>query len=438
MKSHIYLCSLMAALATQSGLLAAATDCHNPCGPLQILECAGKLNNRHQTAEEAYNSLIFGTNTADKFCRTKHTEAVITPLQNLYFDGFCSQPSPGAKNYPYSSYNNFLAAYTEMQAKLPNFGSFACIGDKSLDNKEMANFFSTITQETTGQITKNNDGVYYRYENQSLVKCYMDWKYDAGRWLPVLASEYQCKDLDSKTGYWGDARLNVIMVNRSTKAVYTKAYWNNANISDGKVTGNKVDLTQSPIVWSWNDNTPVPDPGYEFVYLTDAMNAGYIIGMGQIQLTGSSMMEFFGWYYNHLAPVSQNEADLNGFIQRFLVDGQLAMEGSFFYWMYRTNGSGRPTLHQVLAGTGTVCHDAAIASRVVNGGCNDYQSSVDAQGALHPGRIGYYQYFLETVFGQTEQRVTYPYNGILLDNFVCDYPSQPAALETYCYTTVAK
>lgn len=141
MKSRIYLTSLLVSLTTQSGLLAAATDCHNPCGPLQILECSGKLNNRHQSAEEVYNSLIFGTNTADKFCRTKHPEALITPLQNLYFDSFCSQPAPGAKNYPYSSYSNFLAANNEMNGKLANFGTFACIGDKSLDNKEMANFF---------------------------------------------------------------------------------------------------------------------------------------------------------------------------------------------------------------------------------------------------------------------------------------------------------
>jgi hypothetical protein len=408
----------------------AAADCTKPCGPEEILSCVGETKTPIETAKQVYDKLIFGTKNADGFCDGPAQKATknasggwdITPLQEYYWTTFC-----GKEKGTYASYDNFIGAYNKMKAKLKTFGTFACQGTADERKKEMANMFATMAQETTSAISYTNDGVYFRYENGSLATCYD----------PVGP----CMSLDDKTGYYANAGQHVIAVDSSYK-VFTEYYWDSGTIEDGKVSGMKTILTgDGPITMVWDQDAKPPD-GYTLTKLNDekVVKPGYWVGMGPKQLTSNSMMSFFGWYYNHMMPTPEKAANLQTFIEKFLVDGELAMEGGLWFWMYRVNGAGYPTIHKVLASKGVVCHDIAIVTRMVNGGCNNYQQEV-VKGILRKGRLDYYNYFHEVVFAMTLKAETIEDGDALLNSLQCKYLDEngteqgnPNDLQKYCYS----
>jgi hypothetical protein len=151
--------------------------------------------------------------------------------------------------------------------------------------------------------------------------------------------------------------------------------------------------------------------------MNQIIDPGYWIGMGNLQLTGVSMVQFFGWYHQKIstgAPVAA--ANYQAFVTRYLTEGKLAWEGGLWYWNYRINGIGKPTLHSVLAGPKPACHDIAITTKLVNGGCNDTWA-----------RDQYYNYFKTTVFGLCPKPKTPAPPVVGVSSYICN-----DAILAYC------
>jgi len=144
-------------------------------------------------------------------------------------------------------------------------------------------------------------------------------------------------------------------------------------------------------------------------------------------------MYFFGWYYNHIE--KKESADLNAFIRTLVTDGKRSFLGALWYWNYRViKGHIPPTdpppvpIEAVLnyydgKGTDSPCHDIAISTYLVNGGCGDSGN-----------RKLYYEYFANTAFQADIQAVTGIFGGYELDSFNCEKNSE--ALNTYCTKSV--
>lgn len=106
--------------------------------------------------------------------------------------------------------------------------------------------------------------------------------------------------------------------------------------------------------------------------------------MGPIQLTGGSLIEFFGWYNNNIIESALPDYNVNNFVQEYMQDGEMAFTGAFWFWMVRVGGINYATLHQVVTNPNKpVCHDIGVVTRIINGGCNGY----------NPERLNYYKYF---------------------------------------------
>ncbi len=399
--------------AVFSSLAAGAVDCRKPCGPEEVFSCVGQAKAPRLTAKEVYDDLIFSsTKSADGFCRSCSVGKA-NGLQRDYCTKFC-QTEQGT----YFSYDHFMAAYAAVKAKEPDFFSISCSGTADERKQELASFLATAAQETTSGISYTSDGAYFRYEVDSL----------------QTADGKPCENFDCKTAYYADASLMVVAGDASGNT-YTKYYIDNGTINgDGTVSGNKVMLDgPGAVTRAWAESAP-PPAGYTWKKLTDAVQPGYWVGMGALQLTGGSMMGFFGWYQNHLADPRQDSANLQNFIDRFLVDGQLGFEGAFWYWNYRINGTGYPTIHQVLASDGAVCHEIAIVTRMVNGGCNHSEY-----------RKRYFDYFLGgNVFATGSKATCVNTAGIMvnctdssavLNSLFCTFGDDPRGqkLQDYCY-----
>jgi hypothetical protein len=143
--------------------------------------------------------------------------------------------------------------------------------------------------------------------------------------------------------------------------------------------------------------------------------------MGSKQLTADSMYAFYAYYNQNIAlgaPVAQ--ANFSDFVTNtttgFLVNGQLAYQGALWYWMKRINGQnslGFRPIHEIVNDVNKpVCQDIATVTRMVNGGCNDYD----------PGRLNYYHYF-----NNQFQIPTTPIIYGNLNSLVCN-----ADLQAYC------
>jgi hypothetical protein len=144
--------------------------------------------------------------------------------------------------------------------------------------------------------------------------------------------------------------------------------------------------------------------------------------MGAKQLTGNTLMSFFGWYNNNLVNPPVENADINKFIADYLADGKLGYEGGIWFWMYRTSGKDLPTIADTLKSSKNVCHDVAIVTRLVNGGCNDDTT-----------RNKYYNYFYKTLTGAEIIPVEYDYTNaqgakVKLNSMQCSVD-----LQAYCY-----
>lgn len=361
----------------QSNASPSPSYCTNPCGPEQIITCAAQ--SLGITPENFYNTLLFNKQYQDGFCLNPN---VNTGAQRFYYQNYCTQTSIQSG---YFSYTNFIQASK-------SYPTFACESGSDLSTryKEMSNFLSTVAQETTaGTGNYSNDGFYFRYENAALTG----------------------GDIESITKYYPDNTFVVATMGINPQLTYTNNYWY------GSLSGALIyNLQSSPTNITWG---PINIPtGYNQNQLNQIIAPGYWIGMGPIQLTGDAMMGFFGWYNNNLVPNNTIiESSFPTFVQNYLVNGTLAFQGAFWYWMERVSGINYITLHQMVNNVAKpVCHDIAAVTLKVNGGCNDYS----------PGRMNYYQYFSST-FNQQIIPVTITVQGVVLNSMTCTLP-----LLTYC------
>ena len=67
-----------------------------------------------------------------------------------------------------------------------------------------------------------------------------------------------------------------------------------------------------------------PPSGYTWQFMNQIMPSAYWLGMGNLQLTGPSMTQFFGWYYQQVASPIQSTANMQAFVERYLTEGKLA------------------------------------------------------------------------------------------------------------------
>jgi len=451
MRSFSFLALLVAVLisiTSTSYVKAADIDCNNPCGPIEFLACLGDADNpSDNSAKTAFNQKVFNDGSTktrpsdlDTYCVKAQVDSENSEVLNWYIANICSKQKGG-----YASYENFKAAYESfVNAKFIKIEDLACQKTAVIFEplnitrlKETANIFATITQETTGRSAPYtlgnlnatlNDGLYYRFEVGALPKT--------------------CSFSECRTIYFDQTSQMVVAAKQNNDGswlVYTQAYWNSGNFTPNRmqVSGNKVNLSSTPNNWRWSSAESAPD-GFKFYKLTEVVPDYFWIGMGPKQLTGNTMMEFFGWYYNNLSQPNLQSADLKSFIISFLTDGKLGFQGSLYYWMYRVNGANRPTIHDTVSSQGNVCHDIGLVTRLINGGCNQFDPGLDPNNTPYPGRVGYYYYFHTKLLNakikaqqQSYLDISYsPAKAFVLDSMTCNYPGATnniGPLEKFCY-----
>ena len=456
-----------------------------PCGVEEVISCARAAYNTTaktpiQTNEAFYDSQLFDKGNQDGFCKYKSTAGGGTKyppgvkansLQQTYYDQFCSYETGETESY--FSYANFIAAANAVFTGSTNTGKlafggasftggsdtsggFACsqtgniVQDRLTSTQEVVNFFASEAQETTSAlINYTTDGLYFRYENGALI----DSSSSTGA---VCADEY------CKTGYYpGNDPGNWVGVtgynaDPSITSTYTPYLWllTNPNGSAASLYYPQYQMANSPMTllygfpyiqllanqgdtpsaansWLYKASTapyPVP-PGSPLTVAKNINDSGVLypgmyVGMGSLQLTGSSMYFYYGWYENNLAldaPVlmanfDQFVGDPNGVVTQsvgFLRSGVTAFEGAFWYWMYRVIGINTstypgqmiPSLHQLaLDPARPACHCVGAVTLMINGGCNHFDR-----------RVAYANYFaskdalnLDTSQINCKQTVTLP------------------------------
>lgn len=428
---------LAAIAALYAATNAFATDCDNPCGPIEVLECAAQDYSKahgtaQKTAEQFFDEVVFSKDRwIDKYCVGGYAT---TDLQKNYKQSFCNDKGT------YSRYKNFLAAYEVMKTRFGEDFQFACAPKDSKNEryKELVNFLATLAQETKGGASKDTeDALYYRWEDQALQYCCSpDSKscaWPTGPQPDILCNTAKLPPhdppytvYDFKTQYYPQ---DVWVLAIKDGKMFTKYFWEASSNPIAK-KGNRYNLTDTPNTQKNNVTLEVP-PGYSLISMNQAIKPGYWVGSGQIQLTLESMPKFMGWYYNTLVSPPVDAVDLQGFIKTFLNDGKLAWIGSFYYWMYRVNGEFKPTLHQILSKPNKpVCHDIAIVTRMVNAGCTH-----------DLGRKAYYDAFL-IKFGLSTAATELEWKDPrgkewTLNSMQCEYKDGdvtaiPNPLEEYC------
>jgi hypothetical protein len=317
-----------------------ALNCDLPCGVSQLIECAA--NTAGVTSEDFFNQKLFAASNIDGFCKSQDSTQIKTNPQKIFFDRFCLK-----SNINSFTYTNFIKAAS-------HFPTFGCAGDRDNRYKELAGFLTTISQETSSRLYNyTNDGLYFRYENSAL------------KW----------SSLNHKTNYFPNNNFIVAMDDEGD--IYSEAFWYGT-----KNAAQVYDLTTSPENLTWG-NITIPE-GFKATPLNKIVLPGYWIGMGPIQLTGPSLIEFLGWYNNLVIDNQANKYNLDEFIARYVSDGEMAFSGAFWYWMVRVSGAKYRTLHQMVTDSKRiVCHDIGAVTPVINGGCRGY----------NPGRVNYYKYY---------------------------------------------
>lgn len=407
-------------------------DCSNPNGPEELLTCMAE--DEGKTAEAFWNTVLFDEGTLlDGFCRFGSSTG--TEVQQYYFDTFCTEQSIN-----YFSYQNFIDADKEMKNAMGEEYKFLRDAgtDKQARIRDFSNFLATGAQETTSAGATppyTNDGFYFRWENGALNKCCSEA--DLGidpvinlAWVCIDPSRVCDKTTNKYTAYTPGLGYKVAAKfddDRQVWQVWTQTSWNSVSDNGQKKSGNEMDLTASPNVQSWNENI-APPPGYTIVNLNQVIEPYSWVGMGAIQLTADSVMNFFGWYYNNLEDPTKESADLNAFVELLAADGKLSFLGALWYWNYRVNGTDKPTIEKVLnyyegKGKESPCHDIAISTILVNGGCNEFDK-----------RKTYYNYFTNTAFGTPITPVTGIFDGVELDSMECGL--NMTELQKYCTVTV--
>jgi len=398
----------------------------SPAGPKALIEVMAK--EQRMTAEEFWNTVLFDAQEElDGFC--KFGAAAGSKLQKYYFETFCTKESEN-----YFSYKKFIIADEKMQERMGDKYTFLreTGTDKKARIRNFCNFLATGAQETTStQKQYTTDGYYYRYENGALGTCCNEEELiDDQAWVCIIDPDKgrpggDC-DPDGPykyTVYTPGIGYKVALKKGTTREVWTEYAWGAIDDSGG---GNKVDLTCSPTKVRW-DNTPTAPDGYELALLNTVVDSYLWCGMGAIQLTADSVMNFFGWYYNNIE--NQKSADLNAFIKTLATDGNLSFIGALWYWNYRViSNLDPPPINKVLnyyegKGAESPCHDIAISTYLVNGGCNHWEF-----------RKKYYEYFTKTACQADIQAVIGMFDGVELDSFDCTKNS--GSLNTYCTKSV--
>jgi len=377
---------MAAVLFISWGITNAHADCDNPCGALELLQCAAEAAGME--AEDFYNKVLFDSETQlDGFCKQPYSGT--TGQQKYYYDNFCSKQAG-----EYYSYENLKEALEN-----GHFGEFCCKEGTTKEQryKELANFFATIAAETTSIILGyTRDGLYYRYEYGGLTGATMQ----------------------DRTIYYPEDTWKVAALSSNKNLINTQIFWNG---SEGE-QGNTYYPAESPMKMAWI--TVTPPSGYEVMQMNEMIDPGYWCGMGATQLTKDTMVGFFGWYYNNIADEKPVEAaNYKDFVDRYVVDGKLGFMGALWYWMYRVSGNGFRTPHQAVTNAEKpVCQDIACATMMVNGGCNHYPVN----------RLPYYvKQFIPALLGHDYKlpTVTEEAGGQTLENMKCPWKKDPTEEE---------
>jgi hypothetical protein len=383
-----YVFIMAAVLFISSGITNAhAVDCDNPCGALELIECAAQKEG--MTAEDYYNKDLFDSRSIlDGFSKEENFKKFCTEptvQQQYYYDNFCKKNTG-----KYYSYENFKEALES-----GHFAEFCCAEKTTKEQryKELANFLATIASETTGVLNDyKNDGLFYRYENGSLLG---DSMQEGNKYLPP--------------DDWKVARdsLNPELIN-------TEVFWGS---DTGGEKANVLTPATSPMGYAWG-LIEVP-AGFEKIKMNEMIEKGLWCGMGPTQLTGYTMVGFFGWYYNNVE--HEKAANFKDFVNNYLVDGKVGFMGALWYWMYQVSGRGYRTPHQAVTNVEKlVCQDIACATMMVNGGCNDYPIN----------REKYYFYFISTLLHDYKiVEVKQEFSGQILENMKCPWIKEPTEEE---------
>ena len=312
-----------------------------------------------------------------------------TVQQQYYYDNFCKR-NTGA----YYSYENFKGALDS-----GHFDEFCCKEGTTKEQRyiELADFLATIASETTGVLNDyTNDGLYYRYENNSLLGQSMD---EGNKYLPP--------------DDWAVARDS-----SNPELINTRVFWGS---DTGGAEANVLTPATSPMGYAWG-LIKIPD-GYEKIKMNEMIEKGYWCGMGPTQLTGYTMVGFFGWYYNNMADPPAEKADYKDFVNNYLIDGKVGFMGALWYWMYQVSGNGFRTPHQAVTNSKKpLCEYLACATMMINGGCNDYPVN----------RLKYFEnQFVPALLGHDYRlpKVTEKVGDQTLDNMRCPWKEKPTKEE---------
>ncbi len=399
----------------------------SPAGPKALIETMAE--EQGTDAETFWNTVLFNqVKYLDGFCRFE--SAAGSALQQHYFNTFCTKESVN-----YFSYKKFIIADEKMEYFMKeNKDKYTFLREAGTDKKarirNFCNFLATGAQETTCvKEDYTTDGFYFRYENGALGTCCseaeltddFDWVCKLGQ---VEGGSCDPNGTYKYTSYTPGTGYKVALKKGTTREVWTACAWGGF---DG--TGaNKVDLTLSPIRVDWDQEMKIPD-GYELANLYTVVDPYLWCGMGAIQLTADSVMYFFGWFYNKIE--KKESADLNAFIKALVTDGKRSFIGALWYWNYRViDNRNPPPIEGVLnyydgKGAESPCHDIAISTYLVNGGCNHSEF-----------RKKYYEYFTNEACQADIQAVTGTFDGVALNSFECTVNS--TALNKYCTESVFK
>ena len=394
----------------------------SPAGPKALIEAMAQ--EQGTDAETFWNTVLFDNKKyLDGFCSSGSISETATEVQKYYFDTFCTEESVN-----YFSYQKFIIADEKMEYYMKDKYTFLREAgtDKKARIRNFCNFLATGAQETTSALAGyTNDGFYWRWEYGGLVKCCSEAELGNNiAWACIEPSNVCDLATYTYTAYTPGIGYKVAVRQDDKSQVWTHKSWN--TVTDK--AGNEMDLAASPNKQVWNNNITLPDD-YTFVNLNEVIEPYYWVGMGAIQLTADSVMNFFGWYYNNLAESPKESADLNAFVESLAADGKLSFLGALWYWNYRVNGTDKPTIEKVLnyyegKGEESPCHDIAISTILVNGGCNDFDKRKD-----------YYDYFTETAFWTKIVPVTVTFDGVVLNSMECDNITK---FQEYCTESVFK
>ena len=300
------------------------------------------------------------------------------------------------------------------------------------------------------------DGLYYRYENSALkqaiggaectdvatcLTAYYPPTTPSANWVGINTGTYNTTDPNQNLTY--TPYLWLLSYQQPTSSAYYLQY----NIVDSPMTV----LTPTPAInLQPNQIQKVSSNDYSTVKnINDSgiLYAGMYVGMGSLQLTGSSMYFYYGWYENNLAfnapallanfdqfvgdPLGRITDPTN--MTGFLRDGVIAFEGAFWYWMYRSIGRDfdvtglmYPSLHQLAVDVARpACHCVGAVTLMINGGCNDFNK-----------RAAYANYFagsnvlnLDTSQTQCIQTVTLKGKSVTINGAKCTFKDGTTTLD---------